>query len=54
MTFQETTKIMAVFRAAYARYYANIDVEEARQVTTLWRLCLPITAMKLFQMQLRY
>ena len=36
MTFQETTKIMAVFRAAYPRYYANIDVEEARQVTTLW------------------
>ena len=36
MTFQETTKIMAVFRAAYPRYYANIDVEEARRVTTLW------------------
>ena len=32
MTFQETAKIMA----AYPRYYANIDVEEARQVTTLW------------------
>ena len=36
MTFQETAKIMAVFKAAYPRYYANIDVEEARQVTTLW------------------
>ena len=36
MTFQETAKIMAVFRAAYSRYYANIDVEEARRVTTLW------------------
>ena len=52
MTFQETAKIMAVFKAAYPRYYANIDVEEARRVTTLWRLCLPITAMKLFQMLL--
>ena len=29
MTFQETAKIMAVFKAAYPRYYANIDVEEA-------------------------
>ena len=36
MTFQETAKIMAVFKAAYPRYYANIDVEEARRVTTLW------------------
>ena len=35
MTFQETAKIMAVFKAAYPRYYANIDVEEARRVTTL-------------------
>ena len=33
MTFQETAKIMAVFKAAYPRYYANIDVEEARRVT---------------------
>ena len=36
MTVQETAKIMAVFKAAYPRYYANIDVKEARQVTTLW------------------
>lgn len=36
MTVQETAKIMAVFKAAYPRYYANIDVEEAKRTINLW------------------
>ena len=36
MTKAETAKIMAVFQAAYPRYYAGQSEEEQRQAVSLW------------------
>jgi hypothetical protein len=40
LNLQETAKIMAVLKIAYPRYYANINMDEAKQTAKLWATML--------------